>query len=51
MIFNPDLFTQAQKVIFSRKTNKRSHPAPNVNAVPVARTPCQKDLGLYLDEN
>ena len=50
MIFNPDLSKQAQEVIFSRKTNKISHPTTTFNTVPVARTTCQKHLGLYLDE-
>ena len=48
MIFNPDLSKQAQEVIFSRKTNKISHPTTTFNTV--ARTSCQKHLGLYLDE-
>ena len=50
IIFNPDLSKQAQEVIFSRKTNKISHPTNTFNTVPVACTPCQKHLGLYLDE-
>ena len=50
MIFNSDLFKQAQEVIFSRKSKKISHPTTTFNTVPVARTPCQKHLGLYLDE-
>ena len=50
MIFNPDLSKQAQEVIFSRKTNKISHPTTTFNTVPVARTSCQKHLGLHLDE-
>ena len=50
MIFNPDLSKQAQEVIFSRKTNKINHPTITFNTVPVARAPCQKHLGLYLDE-
>ena len=50
MIFNPDLSKQAQEVIFSRKTNKISHPTATFNTVPVARTSCQKHLGLHLDE-
>ena len=48
MIFNPVLSRQSQEVIFSRKTNKISHPATTFNTV--ARTSCQKHLGLYLDE-
>ena len=50
MNFNPDLSKQAQEVIFSRKTVKVSHPSITFNTVPVARTACQKHLGLYLDE-
>ena len=50
MIFNPDLSKQAQEVIFSRKTNKISHPTTTFNIVPVAHTSCQKHLVLYLDE-
>ena len=49
MIFNPDLSKQAQEVIFSRKTNKISHPTTTFNTVPVAHTSCQKHLGLYLN--
>ena len=49
MIFNPDLSKQAQEVIFSRKTNKISHPT-TFNTVPVARTSFQKHLGLHLHE-
>ena len=47
---HPDLSKQAQEVIFSRKTVKVSHPSITFNTVPVARTACQKHLGLYLDE-
>ena len=50
MIFNPYLSKQAQEVTFSRKTNKINHPTITFNTVPVARAPCQKHLGLYLDE-
>ena len=50
MIFNPDLSKQAQEVIFSRKTNKISHPTTTFNTVSVACILCQKHLGLYLDE-
>ena len=50
MIFNPDLPKQAQEVIFSRKTKKISHPTTTFTTVPVARTSCQKHLGLHLDE-
>ena len=50
MIFNPDLSKQAQEVIFSRKTNKINHPTTTFNTIPVARTPNQEHLGLYLVE-
>ena len=50
MTFNPDLSIQAQEVTFSRKTAKVSHPSITFNTVPVARTTCQKHLGLYLNE-
>ena len=50
MIFNPDLSKQAQEIIFSRKTNKVSHPTSTFNTVPVVGTPCQKYLGLYLSK-
>ena len=50
MIFNPDLSKQAQEVIFSRKTNKINHPTTTFNTIPVACTPYQEHLGLYLDE-
>ena len=50
MIFNPDLSKQAQEAIFSRKTNKISHPTTTFNTIPVARTPYQKHFGLHLEE-
>ena len=50
MLFNPDLSKQAREVIFSRKTNKIVPPTATFNTVPVARTSCQKHLGLHLDE-
>ena len=43
-------FKQAQQVIFSRKSNKLSHPTTTFNTVPVVLTSCKKHLGLYLDE-
>ena len=50
MTFNPDLSNQAQEVIFSRKTVKASHPSITFNTVPVARTTCEENFGLYFDE-
>ena len=37
-------------MIFSRKASRVDHPVVTFNNSPVARTPCQKHLGLYLDE-
>ena len=48
--FNPDLSKHVQEVMFSSKTNKISHPTATFNTVPVARTPCQKHLGLHVHE-
>ena len=50
MSFNPDLSKQAHEVIFSWKTSRVDHPVVTFNNSPVACTPCQKHLGLYLDE-
>ena len=50
MSFNPDLSKQAEEVIFSRKASMVDHPVVTFNNSPVARTPCQKHLGLYLGE-
>ena len=50
MILNPDLSKQTQEVIFPRKTAKISHASIPFNIVPVAGTPCQNCLGLYLDK-
>ena len=50
MIFIPGLSKQAQEIIFSRKTHKISNLSTTFSTVPVARTPCQKHLCLYLDE-
>ena len=46
MNFNPDLSKEAQEVIFSRETLKVSHPSITFNNATVARTACQKHLGL-----
>ena len=48
MSFNHDL--QAQEVIFSCKSSRVDHPSVTFNNSSVARTSCQKHLGLYLDE-
>ena len=50
MLFNPDITKQAKEVIFSRKNTKLDHPTVYFNELPVAHTPCQKHLGMYLDE-
>ena len=50
MLFNPDLNKQAQKVIFSRKLNKSSHPKIRFNNPPVFCANWQKHLGMYLNE-
>ena len=41
---------QAKEVIFSRKASRVDHPEVTFNNSPVAQTPCQKHLGLCLDE-
>ena len=50
MYFNPDISTQVQEVIFSRKAVKASHPAVFFNDIPVAPCSTHKHLGMYLDE-
>ena len=50
MSFNCDISKQAQKVIFSRKAVKASHPAVSFNDITVARCSTHKHLGMYLDE-
>ena len=50
IIFNPDITKQAQEVIFSRKIKKTDHPVVYFNDAPVAKTSCQKHLGMHLDE-
>ena len=50
MLFNPDITKQPKEVIFSRKNAKADHPTVYSNEVPVAHTPCQKHLGIHLDE-
>ena len=51
MTFNLDLSKLAEEFIFSWKTVKINQPCLTFNTVPVARTTCQKRLGLYLDES
>ena len=50
MSFNCDISKPGQKVIFSRKAVKASHPAVSFNDIPVARCSTQKRLSMYLDE-
>ena len=50
MSFNCDISKQGQKVIFSRKAVKASHPAVSFNDITVARCSTHKHLGMYLDE-
>ena len=50
MLFNPDITKQAKEVIFSRKNTKIDHPTVFFDEVPVDRTPCQKHLGMHLDD-
>ena len=50
MIFNFDITKEAQEVVFSRKNTKTGHPIVFFNEVHVAHTPCQKHLGMHLDE-
>ena len=47
--FNPDPKKQAQEVIFSRKTNKISHPRLYFNQSLVKLTSTHKHLGMVLD--
>ena len=50
MSFNPDKSKQAQRVIFSPKTQRAIHPPAIYNNMPVIRSPCEKHLEIYLDE-
>ena len=51
MVFNPDLSKQAIEVVFSVKTNQKSHPDLSLNDIPVARHDHTKHLGVYLDSS
>ena len=50
MSFNSDPSKQAQEVIFSHKIKKPSHPDLIFNNKKVIQTPCQKHLGIFLDD-
>ena len=49
--FNPDIFKQAHKEVFSRKNFKISHPSLTFNNVPVAQVVSLKHLEISLDSN
>ena len=49
MSFNPDPLEQAQRVIFSRKHTKTSHPVLVFNNNPDQECPLQRHLGMILD--
>ena len=48
MLFNPDISTLPQEVIFSLKSTMLNHPSIFFNET-LAHTSCQKHLGMYLD--
>ena len=51
MMFNPDITKQAHEVIFSAKnTKKKEDPIFYFSEGPVSPIPCQKYLGMHLDE-
>ena len=50
MYFDPDFSKQAPKLIFLSKSSRVDHRSITCNNFSVARTSCQKHLGLYLDE-
>ena len=50
MSFNPDIFMQAQEIIFSRKRSVSSHSPLTFNNIPVVQTNSQKRLGMQLDK-
>ena len=51
MAFSPDLFKQAQEIIFSREIKSFIIIKSIIyNTVPIACTTCRKHLGLYIDE-
>ena len=49
MTFKPDPTKQAQMVIFSWKTTKKTHPKIFINNISVSKADSQKHLGLHLD--
>ena len=50
MSFNPDIYKQAQKVIFSHKRYLASYPPLTFNNKPIAQTNSQKHFGMQLDK-
>ena len=46
MTFNPDLFKQAQEILFSRKIKSQDYPCLHSNNNPVNQTPLQKHLRM-----
>ena len=49
MSFNPDPSKEVQKIIFSRRTKKISHPSLRFNNSIVSQSQYQKHFGLFLD--
>ena len=47
MSFNPEVTTQDQEVVFSRKSQKVTHPTVYFNNSPVTRSSSQKHLGIH----
>ena len=50
MSFNPEITKQAQEVVFSRKSQKVTHPTVYFNNSPVTQSSSKKHLGIHLDE-
>ena len=50
MSFNPEITKQAQVVVFSRKSQKVTHPTVYFNNSPVTQSSSQKHLDIHLDE-
>ena len=50
MSFNPEVTKQAQEVVFSRKSQKVTHPTLYFNNSPVTQSCSQQHLGIHLDE-
>ena len=50
MSFNPEVTKQAQELVFSRKSQKVTHPTVYFNNFPVIQSFSQKHLGIHLDE-